>query len=266
MKQKKALEVGVGKIKNCMGFLFRRYYLRKGVIKLKLHESKISPKYYVRSNLELEKILTKDNEENVLKIFLDKIKPKDIIYDIGANIGLYTLPAALKLRGTGRVVAFEPVPMWFNRLKDNLSLNSIQNVDVYNVGLYIRTEKKVMYIKNIQGSGMGSIVTNYRNEVPEEILEKIEVQLVKGDDFISENKIPLPNIIKIDVEGAELDVIRGLKNTIAHSDCRFILCEVHPKYMTESPTKVNIILEKMGYRVEKIEERGPEYFISASRY
>ena len=253
-------------IKRYMRSLLRKYYLRRGVVKLKLYESGITPKYYVKNDLELDKILTKDNEENVLKIFLDKIKPEDIIYDIGANIGLYTLPAALKLRGTGRVVAFEPVPMWFNRLKDNLSLNSIQNVDVYNVGLYTRTEKKVMYIKSIQGSGMGSIVTNYRNEVPEEILEKIEVQLVKGDDFISENKIPLPNIIKIDVEGAELDVIRGLKNTIAHSDCRFILCEVHPKYMTESPTKVNIILEKMGYRVEKIEERGPEYFISASRY
>lgn len=138
-----------------MRSLLRKYYLRRGVVKLKLYESGITPKYYVKNDLELDKILTKDNEENVLKIFLDKIKPEDIIYDIGANIGLYTLPAALKLRGTGRVIAFEPVPMWFNQLKDNLSLNSIQNVDVYNVGLYTRTEKKSNVYKKHSGIWYG---------------------------------------------------------------------------------------------------------------
>ena len=142
-------------IKKYMRSLLRKYYLRRGVVKLKLYESGITPKYYVKNDLELDKILTKDNEENVLKIFLDKIKPEDIIYDIGANIGLYTLPAALKLRGTGRVIAFEPVPMWFNQLKDNLSLNSIQNVDVYNVGLYTRTEKKSNVYKKHSGIWYG---------------------------------------------------------------------------------------------------------------
>ncbi len=246
-------------------FVFMKYYLYTGIAKLRLNDKSIAPRYYVNGGLGAEKILGKDNEESVLNTFLSKIKVGDIVFDIGANIGLYTLPAALKLRGTGKVIAFEPVPMWFNRLKNNLSLNSIENVFMYNVGLYTKTEEREMSMKNIQGSGMASIATDYKDEIPESLLEKVRVRLVKGDCFVSENKIPLPNLIKIDVEGAELEAIEGLENTIRQADCKSILCEVHPRYMKESPTAIDSILTGLGYRIEKIDERRSEYFILASK-
>jgi len=242
--------------------LLKKYYIYRGVAKLRLNQREISPSFYVSSYLELEKILQKDGESDILNLFLEKVKPGDIIFDVGANIGLYTLPCALKAK-EGMVIAFEPVPMWFNRLQDNISLNSIKNVKAYNLGLHRETQKINLTIKKVLGSGMGSIMDDYGNNIPTDVREDVCSQLVNADEFISENKIPLPNLIKIDVEGAELHVLAGLRSAISQRGCRLILCEVHPKFMKGSPVGVESLLQESGYKLETIIQRGSEYHILA---
>jgi hypothetical protein len=88
---------------------------------------------------------------------------------------------------------------------------------------------------------------------------------VQGDQFLREQGIPQPNLVKIDVEGAELAVLQGLEKSLRHKDCRFILCEVHPKFMGEPPDDIEKILSDYGFRCEIGKERRSEYHILAPR-
>ena len=247
-----------------MNNILKKYYLFRKVAKLRLKHENLSLKFHISNSLELEKVLKKDYETEVLNIFLDHIRPSDIIFDIGANIGLYTLPCALKAN-KGLVVAFEPVPMWFNRLQSNISLNSIRNVKIYNLGLFRNNQDSKITIKNICGSGMGSLINNYGENINLSNRLEVNAQFINGDTFISENMIPLPNMIKIDVEGVELDVLFCLQKTINQPCCRLILVEVHPQFMKESPDKIKKFLTNSGFQIKIIKERSNEHHILASK-
>jgi len=227
----------------------------------------LTPRFHVSTNVEAEKILEKDNEEKILEIFLKEIQPGDIVFDIGANIGLYTLPSILKLDGTGKVFAFEPVPLWFQRLKENIDLNTFSSHQVvaFNVGLSERNENSKMFIRDIQGSGMGSIMARYQNILGEKKTMEVPVRMVRGNGFLQEEKIPLPNIIKIDVEGAELAVLRGLGTSLQNPKCRFILCEIHPHFLTEPPEQIEKLLKAYGFRIQIGEQRRTEYYLLARK-
>jgi FkbM family methyltransferase len=247
----------------------RKIYCRlRGYAVLRLKDRALAPRFHISTNIEAEKILEKDNEEELLEMFLGEINPGDTVFDIGANIGLYTLPAALKLRGTGSVHAFEPVPLWFQRLRENIQLNrlsSVSNVFTYNIGLSDKNEVCNLVMKGIQGSGMGSITANYPNQPDKDQTVVIPVQLYRGDDFLLEKGIPGPNIVKIDVEGAELAVLRGLEKSLRYSGCRFILCEVHPALMKDAHGEVQKLLKKYGFHCQTSEQRRNEYHILAKR-
>jgi FkbM family methyltransferase len=233
-----------------------------------LKDGTLTPRFHVSTNIEAEKILEKDNEEELLETFLAEISPGDTVFDIGANIGLYTLPAALKLRGTGSVYAFEPVPLWFQRLRENIQLNRIGiegNVFTYNVGLSDKDEMCNLAMKQVQGSGMGSITGNYPNQMDKNKTVVIPVQMFRGDDFLTEKGIPGPNVVKIDVEGAELAVLQGLEKSLQYPGCRFILCEVHPGLMTGPHGEVQKLLGKYGFHCQTSEQRRSEYHILAKR-
>ncbi|UCH96360.1 MAG: FkbM family methyltransferase [Candidatus Aminicenantes bacterium] len=240
----------------------------RGYATLRLRDRSLIPGFHVSTNIEAEKILEKDNEEELLETFLGEIRPGDTVFDIGANIGLYTLPSALKLRGSGAVYAFEPVPLWFQRLRENIQLNKLssrEHVFAYNLGLSDKDEICDLVMKGVQGSGMGSITANYREQMDTDKMAAISVQLVRGDDFLLKEGIPRPNIVKIDVEGAELAVVQGLEKSLQSSACRFILCEVHPHFMPHPPDHVEKLLEQYGFDIRISEQRRTEYYLLARR-
>jgi hypothetical protein len=157
----------LGNLNNLCNLCFFLFCRLRGYAVLRLKDRTLAPRFHISTSIEAEKILEKDNEEELLEMFLDEINPGDTVFDIGANIGLYTLPAALKLRGTGSVYAFEPVPIWFQRLRENIKLNhlsSMGNVFTFCVGLSDKDEICDLLMKRVQGSGMGSINANYPNQ------------------------------------------------------------------------------------------------------
>lgn len=230
---------------------------------MRLSNPNISPKFKISNRLEAEKIASLDFEKNLLEKFLAQINPGDTILDIGANIGLYTLPSALKTGKNGIVHSFEPVPLWFDRLKDNLELNGISNATIHNIGLSNTTGTHTMTMKNTQGSGMGSIVENYDSHIDENKREMLTIQLEQGDSFLDKQSILSPNVVKIDVEGAELMVIKGLENSLKNESCRFLMCEVHPAYLNEPPERVEELLAEYNFKCEKTNPRANEYHIFA---
>jgi FkbM family methyltransferase len=234
------------------------YGLLRGQTTLKLSRLEPAPRFRIRSRMEARKLIFNKREQELLELFLSEIREGDTVFDIGANIGQFALPAAVKVGNTGSIRAFEPAPLWLNGLRENLALNDLTNVYTYNVGLSDEDGIHQFSMKNVQGSGMGSVVEGYDSFIEKGRLEKIQVRLVRGDEYRCQHNIPAPDIVKIDAEGAEAKVLRGLQRSLRREDCRFVLCEVHPVYMTEPPKCVEELLKDYMFICESTDNNGNE--------
>jgi FkbM family methyltransferase len=146
--------------------------------------------------------------EPVLYHFLTQLLPgihDCVCLDIGANIGNHVITLG---KHAQTVHAFEPVPMIFDLLSKNVALNELNNVTLHPIGLGTCDETVSIGINDKQNIGASSIV---------HISEGQEVQSIhlrKGDDVIAELNLSRLDLIKIDVEGFETPVVKGLKETI----------------------------------------------------
>lgn len=127
-----------------------------------------------------------------------EIKKGDTIIDAGANIGYFTLFFSKLVGEEGKVIAFEPDPTNFDILKKNIKLNGITNVELVKKGISNRNESMKLYKSDV--SGGHSLIKNEWGK------EFTTIQTVTLDDYFNDQKIDL---IKIDVEGFELEVIEG---------------------------------------------------------
>lgn len=142
------------------------------------------------------------DERYVVTKLLKLIKPGDICWDIGANIGFYTCFLASQVGNSGKVVAFEPAAQTCGYLRENVSLNRFANVTVVNKGLGDRTERQHLYYSEAAlAEGTASLKYAEGRAASE------PVTLDTIDNLIGE--LPIPDFIKIDVEGYQLEVLRG---------------------------------------------------------
>jgi FkbM family methyltransferase len=243
-------------INNELQYLHAR--IRKKAV-LKLADPLVSPQFRISNRLEATKIHLSDSGRILLNEFVSEILPGDIVFDIGANIGQYSLPAAIRTGPSGQVHAFEPAPIWARRLQENIELNNLSNVIIHPLGLSDHSGQRTFTFKNTQGSGMGSVVENYHSYVEKKKLDKIQIEIENGDLYLARHNISLPHVAKIDVEGAELEVLRGLEQAFKNDQCRFILCEVHPDYIQEPMAHVENIIRGFGFDLEIKESLGPPH-------
>ncbi len=129
-------------------------------------------------------------------------------FDIGANIGWYTINIA-KMKQRVTVYAFEPIPKTFECLKKNIALNNLTNASLYNFGFSDKSDALTFYYYP-EGSGNASMV-NVSNQ---ENIEEIKCKVLRIDDFVQDQDFAV-DFIKCDVEGAELHVFQGGAKTIA---------------------------------------------------
>ncbi len=194
-------------------FFYPGYYFNR-LIKGKLSQNKtailfwgkkISIKPKEISFLSLNGILSGFAEHKLTKFFIKNLKEDDIFYDIGANYGFYTY---LALEFCKEVHLFEPIPFIFDNLKNNLK--DYQNVFLNNIALSDKKGKVDLFIpegSSIDLSAGSSIVQETTKAHSYQFKKKIEVEADTLDNYFKSHN--LPNIIKIDVEGAESLVING---------------------------------------------------------
>lgn len=144
-------------------------------------------------------------ERDKQELFLKTIKPGDRVYDIGANVGFYTLLAAQQAGSSGRVCAFEPFPRNLHYLREHVRMNDLKNVDVFDAAVSDRGG--TARFQEGPGTSMGKIADRPGDG-------SIEVRVVALDELASEGRIPPPTIVKIDVEGAEYGVLRGAETLL----------------------------------------------------
>jgi FkbM family methyltransferase len=176
------------------------------------------------------RILTRRYEAEELELMRPLLRPGQTILDVGANVG-YTTRFFAQIAGpTGKVHAFEPNPLIFPLLKQNIA--SLEQVSVYNVALSSANGEFPLFLA---GSNQG--VASFCEKYPAfhlayregEVMRSVRAQAVVGDELLRKKGIDHVDVIKIDVEGWELNVLSGLAETISRSAHLTVFCEFNPR-------------------------------------
>jgi FkbM family methyltransferase len=155
--------------------------------------------------------------------------PTDIFVDVGANVGMYTIWAAVT-KGT-RVFAFEPEAQNYAVLNRNILANGLQTrVKAYCLGLSDKQCLTDLYMGGMIAGGSGHAVgeaLDYRSEPFPATFEQGCIAF-RLDDLVSSKSIPVPNHLKVDVDGIEPKVIAGARTTLKDAAVKSLLIEVNP--------------------------------------
>lgn len=173
------------------------------------------------------------------------LNPGDCVYDVGANIGYFTLEFARSVGKDGKVLSFEPHPEIFEVLKRNIKRNRYSNIITQNVACGEINESKKLYFSS-ENEGNHKIVESKNTK------GSVEVEIVRLSNFIK--KAP-PRLIKMDIEGAELLALKGInKDLLLKNDIDFII-EYHPYEMSffniEGPELLNWFTRN-GYKFRNL--------------
>lgn len=162
-------------------------------------------------------------------LILEGLPAGGVFVDIGANVGTHTLVAARHLGEAGRVYAFEPFPPNVERLKRNIDLNGLKNTEVVAVALSDVSGGVAPMATRFTRSGNATLADR------SDAAQVIEVPVMRFDDWASDKRLERIDVLKIDVEGAEERVLRGMSSTLQRLEIGRILFEVNP-----------VMLEKLG--------------------
>lgn len=194
-------------------------------------------------------------EPGTTRAVLGAIRPGDVVWDIGANVGLFSLVMAGAVGPQGRVVAFEPMPACLARLRENAALNP--GLNILPMGVALSKENGSTRIHSASEGLEGDIrLAEYQaSDLPE---PGDEVRKVRGDDLLASREAPEPDFLKIDVQGAEEDVLLGLDGALANPRLRAIVVEIHFAIFAslgqhDAPLRIEQHLKRHGFRIERID-------------
>ncbi len=196
--------------------------------------------------------LTGDAEPEVQDALAQLIEPGQTVYDVGANIGFFTILCSRLVGPQGRVYAFEPIPQNLATLRRNVALNGLTNVVVVEKALSSSTGTAEMFVSpwsafhslNVAGA------SKQDNHGPE--AGEIVVQTVTLDEFLQDGDVRAPDLVKIDVEGAELIVLAGMGETL-RTRKPLLLCELH-----DTNAAYAEFVDSIDYRVRLVDEDGDD--------
>lgn len=175
-----------------------------------------------------------------------------VIFDVGANAGYYALHFARQSGTDCRIHAFEPVPSTLQRLARNIEINQLQGrIITHEFGFARKAGNETIYLPSFSGNSAASL----RDLHPEESSEKVEVRLRTLDDFCAELQPQRIDLIKVDVEGAELPMLQGgLQALRAHRPVIFMeLLRKWAKPFGYHPNDVIALLAAEGYQCWTVE-------------
>ena len=165
-------------------------------------------------------------EELESKIMEEKIEMGNIVVDVGANIGLHTLNMARIVGNAGQVFAFEPDPSNFEILKKNVMINNYKNIILEQKAVGDKHGRTTLYQSDHPGKHRIFPQT-------EQAKSQVQVELTNLDNYFDSDMIDKINFIKIDVEGLEFSVLKGMKNILKNSKKIKILFEFMPENTME---------------------------------
>jgi len=185
-------------------------------------------------------------EDRFQAAMLGGIRQGDIVWDVGANVGLYSKKFSDIAGSSGKVFAFEPSPVNLERL--NAAVASLANVTVVPVALGDREDVVVIE----QGNDPLGATSRIVDKAVRRSERQVEIQLSSGDRIVASGAVAMPNVIKVDTEGFELDVLLGLRQTLRQKSLRTLCVEIHfgllkERGLPDAPSDIEKLLVASGF-------------------
>ena len=158
--------------------------------------------------------------------FIDHLQPGDIMYDLGACEGRFSVYAAKK--GI-RVIAFEPEQQNFKVFTQNIELNELgDKITAVNAGVGAKEGKAVLNIGQPWAGGHQKVVEHaeIRNDLDFNFVDRQTVNIISLDEFIEQGGNPFPAYLKIDIDGSEMPFLNGAVNTLQNAALKGIIFEL----------------------------------------
>lgn len=177
-----------------------------------------------------------ENEKQ--KLFESAVNEGDVVFDIGANVGFYTMLASVLVGPSGRVHAFEPVPRNIRFLNEHLRLNRMSNVEVIEAA--VSDESGETGFDDSPGSAMGFVSA----------AGALKVKTVAIDDLVAQGAVAPPDCMKIDVEGGEVLVLKGARSTLETYRPKIFLAT----HGADAHRQACELLRSMSYRISALDD------------
>lgn len=167
------------------------------------------------------------------------------VVDVGAHVGLYTMLAAEKVGNTGKVIAVEPAPINYKQLQENIAINDFKNVISLEMALSDHIGLEKLYIASRSTcNSFNSDVSSFQKNTP----SYVEVKVNTLDYLLKNLNIKKIDILKIDAEGAELQILKGAKETLKNNpNVKILVASYHFSGETQ---KVQDFLQNMGFNTK----------------
>ncbi|MDQ2051832.1 FkbM family methyltransferase [Natronolimnohabitans sp. A-GB9] len=194
--------------------------------------------------------LNRHGRDAMLAALEEQCGPDDVIYDVGANVGLYALALASGAPER-RIVAVEPSPAARKRLRTNVRLNDLEDrIAIEPCGLGTETDERPFYVSTYPECSAFDRESATRWEATVAAVRSVPVRRL--DDLV-EDGAPVPDVVKLDVEGAAPAVLRGARETLErHRPTVFL--EVHDEGLPgDVPGETRAVLEAVSYGIRKRE-------------
>jgi len=206
--------------------------------------------WWLARNDALGRVLLGDGFENAERCFVERfLQPGMIVLDIGAHHGFYTLLASKRVGPLGKTISFEPSPRERRALRLHLLLNGCRNVVVEGLALGNEDTETDLYVVGDFGSGCNSLRPP---DVPGGT-SNLRVHINRLDTWLAKRSVGSIDFIKLDVEGAELDVLKGASQLLQRRPRPVILAEVQ-----------DVRTRPWGYRakdiIDHLANRGYKWF------
>jgi FkbM family methyltransferase len=205
--------------------------------------------FFISSNIAYGRAMTIFHKELDTIEWIDSFHTDEVFYDIGANVGVYTVYAAT--RNNMKVYAFEPTFHNYYLLNKNIFLNELRTTSAFNIALSNENKMEMIHMKSIidgaAEANLGNCLDhNKRVFAPAFSQGVISYRL---DDFIEKYDADFPTHIKIDVDGLEAEIVEGSMRTLQDRRLRSVLIEINEK----SETYMNVVslMERLGFKHKK---------------
>lgn len=186
------------------------------------------------------------HEQQVQEALRRTLPPGGTFADVGAHVGFMSLVAARQVGARGRVVAIEPVPENAAAVRANAALNAMGQVTVIEAAAGASGgEAELITVEDTLWTRLASVGPHERER------GRSVVRTVALDELVAGGELPLPDVVKIDVEGAELDVVEGMRALLAQGRTT-VICEMHGKNRAFAD-----LMDELGYRVANLDGYGP---------
>ena len=192
---------------------------------------------------------------------LAALRPGDTVIDVGAHVGLLSILGRLAVGATGRVYAFEPMPDTFQRLRDNIAFNGFENVYALPLALDEQPGSAVFHI-NPANEGESSLLAQ-QGCIPH------PVEVATLDALFTGELEARPRLLKLDVEGVELRVLRGGTHFFAEHAPDLVFCEVNSGALAAGGTseaELRRFFTERGYRCAVVSNDLPGLALPDNRF